>query len=165
MDHVKLTSTKPNPRICGGCTACCTVYPVAALNKKPGVTCQHVCETGCAIYSTHPKECRTFECLWRSNTLRAIDTDEDRPDKSGVIFGANFDKDLGLVLYAQEFREGSIEKLSPLINKIAQHYLIYLAYCDKNKNVIAGPFNRAKELSGFLEVKFNDRVTELLDSQ
>jgi len=161
MDHCKLTSNKPNPRVCGGCTACCTVYPVAALNKPPGVTCEHVCASGCAIYSTHPQECKTYECLWRSNHLG---TDEERPDKTGVIFGANFDEKLGLILYAQEFREGSIEKLLPLINKIARGYLVYLSYCNKNRNVIIGPFNRAKELSEFLEVKFNNKVAELLES-
>ncbi len=150
MDHVKLTSDKPNPRVCGGCTACCTVYPVAALNKKAGVTCQHVCETGCAIYSTHPQECKTYECLWRSNHLG---TDEDRPDKSGVIFGSNFDQELGLILYAQEFREGSIKKLMPLIQSIARCNLVYLAYCHNKNNVVMGPMNRATQLSEFLEAK------------
>jgi len=150
MDNVKLVSGKPNPRQCGECTACCTVYPVKALNKKPGVTCEHVCETGCAIYSTHPQECRTFECLWRGNHLGA---DEHRPDKIGVIFGSNFDKDLGLILYAQEFREGSIKKLLPLMQGIAHSHLIYLAYVGNKGNVVMGPFNRAKQLSEFLKAK------------
>jgi len=150
VDHVKLVSGKSNSRRCGECTACCTVYPVAALNKPPGVTCQHVCETGCGIWGSHPQECKTFECLWRSNHLG---TDEDRPDKSGVIFGSNFDNELGLILYAQEFREGSIEKLMPLLTMVARKNLIYLAYCKNINNVVMGPFNRAKQLSEFLEAK------------
>ena len=150
--HVKLVSGKQNDndRVCGECSACFTVYPVAALNKRPGVTCEHVCEKGCGIWGTHPQECRTYECLWRSNHLG---TDEDRPDKSGVIFGANFDDELGLILYAQEFREGSINKLMDMLNILARKHLVYLAYHGNVNNLVMGPFDRATQLSEFLESK------------
>jgi len=152
MDHVKLVTNtdKPNPRQCGGCTACCTVYPVKALNKPAAVTCKHVCSTGCAIYSTHPQECKTYECLWRANH---VGTEDDRPDKTGVIFGSNYDKDLGVILYAQEFRKGSIEKMLPMIENLARRNLVYLAYYGNKDSVVMGPFNRAAQLSEFLEAK------------
>jgi hypothetical protein len=60
----------PTPvRGCDGCTLCCKVMDVRALEKPSGTWCRH-CTTGagagCGIYDTRPTECRTFVCgyLW-----------------------------------------------------------------------------------------------------
>jgi hypothetical protein len=54
-------------RGCDGCTLCCKVMKVPALEKPAGTWCKH-CTTGagCGIYETRPTECRTFICgyLW-----------------------------------------------------------------------------------------------------
>jgi len=52
-------------RECGGCTMCCRVMGIGALDKPEGVWCPH-CEPGraCRIYDTRPQECRDFYCLW-----------------------------------------------------------------------------------------------------
>jgi hypothetical protein len=69
---------------CGGCTACCTIMSVDALNKETYTPCQHICQQGCAIYTDKPMECGVWECAWKSGW---IDGDERRrPDQLGVMF-------------------------------------------------------------------------------
>jgi hypothetical protein len=56
----------PQPaRTCGGCTLCCRVMGIAALDKPPGLWCPN-CNVGksCKVYETRPRECREFNCLW-----------------------------------------------------------------------------------------------------
>lgn len=71
-------------RVCGDCTVCCTVAPVATeqLRKPPNTTCPHCVATGCAIYASRPTDCRDSLCGWRSYP----ELDDDwRPDRSGVL--------------------------------------------------------------------------------
>ena len=71
-------------KLCGDCTACCTIMKVGALNKPDYTPCQHLCSKGCAIYSHKPAECDTWQCAWKSGW---IDGDERRrPDNLGVMF-------------------------------------------------------------------------------
>src|ERR1700761_2932404 len=54
---------KPTVRDCDGCTLCCKVIGVKALEKPMGTWCQHCVQaSGCAIYEERPTECRTFNC-------------------------------------------------------------------------------------------------------
>ena len=54
---------KATIRACEGCTLCCKVIGVQALEKPMGVWCEHcVPKGGCAIYAERPGECRTFDC-------------------------------------------------------------------------------------------------------
>ncbi len=69
-------------RICGECTACCTVLGVPELSKDQLTVCQHQCATGCAIYQLRPLSCQKYSCLWR---LGAIDDEACRPDRIGLI--------------------------------------------------------------------------------
>ncbi|HWA89190.1 MAG TPA: hypothetical protein VG889_04100 [Rhizomicrobium sp.] len=50
-------------RSCDGCTLCCKVLSVPALDKPGGTWCAH-CDParGCAIYEARPQECRDFFC-------------------------------------------------------------------------------------------------------
>lgn len=50
-------------RACAGCTLCCKLISVAAVEKPRDVWCRH-CDpkAGCAIYGERPDECRTFLC-------------------------------------------------------------------------------------------------------
>jgi hypothetical protein len=57
---------------------------VDELQKPAGVTCRHVCATGCAIYPTRPQICRPFRCLWLSGFANLFHEDE-RPDKTGMV--------------------------------------------------------------------------------
>ncbi len=52
-------------RSCDGCTMCCKVMEVVALQKPGQKWCPHCAiGTGCTIYETRPDECRTFYCGW-----------------------------------------------------------------------------------------------------
>ena len=55
--------TKSPVRSCDGCTLCCKVMGIAALEKPPGSWCTHCARTGsCRIYEERPQECREFNC-------------------------------------------------------------------------------------------------------
>jgi hypothetical protein len=67
-------------RSCGGCTACCGVFQVEAIDKGLWHSCLHQAK-GCAIHSERPADCRAFECFW----LQGFFLDEDRPDLTGLV--------------------------------------------------------------------------------
>ena len=70
-------------RVCGECTACCTILAVGELNKANYQSCPHNCGS-CAIYDSRPRTCRTWCCSW---LLGRIEGDEQRrPDKLGLVF-------------------------------------------------------------------------------
>jgi Fe-S-cluster containining protein len=69
-------------RACDGCTACCSVFGVEEIDKKPWVPCEHLNDRGCSVYETRPKMCHEFYCLWQSG----LGPDSTRPDKLGVVF-------------------------------------------------------------------------------
>lgn len=50
-------------RSCTGCTMCCKLLRIAALDKPRLEWCRH-CDIGigCRIYEDRPQECRTFDC-------------------------------------------------------------------------------------------------------
>lgn len=52
-------------RNCDGCTMCCKLMWVEALDKPRQKWCEH-CRVGvgCAIYYRRPDECRTFHCSY-----------------------------------------------------------------------------------------------------
>lgn len=53
-------------RSCDGCTLCCKLMRVSALQKPHLVLCEHCDEgIGCRIYADRPKECRDFYCTYR----------------------------------------------------------------------------------------------------
>jgi hypothetical protein len=68
---------------CGDCTACCTIFAIAELNKPQHVTCKHLCGTRCEIYEARPRECAEYFCGWRQGLVTGVDR---RPDKWGVVF-------------------------------------------------------------------------------
>lgn len=71
----------PN-RKCGGCTECCHTFQIKAVQKPPDCDCEHqVRGTGCRVYENRPEECSSYACLW----LIGWGTEEDRPDRSGVL--------------------------------------------------------------------------------
>jgi hypothetical protein len=74
-------------RACGGCTMCCKLLFIEALQKPMGVWCPHVVKgRGCGIYEDRPLPCRQFECLW----LSASDVpDHWRPDKSKMVLAGD----------------------------------------------------------------------------
>jgi hypothetical protein len=70
-------------RSCAGCTLCCKIMGIAALEKPPGAWCKH-CEPagGCRIYDDRPQECRTFFCGYLINGQLG---EEWKPSKSRLV--------------------------------------------------------------------------------
>lgn len=53
-------------RECDGCTLCCNLLAVPAIDKPQGQWCQHCApDKGCAIYRDRPGVCRAWNCGWR----------------------------------------------------------------------------------------------------
>ena len=77
-------------RTCGECRACCVAFGVhdGGVNKEPGKPCHHLrpapTTTACEIYEERPASCRAFRCFW----LQGMGHDDDRPDRTGVVVGA-----------------------------------------------------------------------------
>ena len=75
----KQRAYRNRPRTCGGCRACCFVFP---LGSKPRRTwCQHVTTTGCGCYAERPDVCREYACGWIRSNL----PENTRPDRSGML--------------------------------------------------------------------------------
>ena len=77
-------------RVCGACSACCTVATVPELEKPGGVACPHQRTDalgGCTIHGSEqrPTICSTFQCQW----LRGFGAEEDRPDLAGALVTIN----------------------------------------------------------------------------
>ncbi|MDA0654229.1 MAG: hypothetical protein O2905_05725 [Proteobacteria bacterium] len=82
-------------RVCGDCTLCCKLLPVAALDKPRFEWCRH-CDKGrgCGIYDDRPDACRTFACSylvspglgdeWRPSVARFFLTFEEEANRLGV---------------------------------------------------------------------------------
>lgn len=70
-------------RSCGTCTLCCKVYDVPSLEKPMGQWCRH-CQPGrgCGIHETRPTHCRSFHCLWMTETWLGP---EWKPERSKIV--------------------------------------------------------------------------------
>ena len=80
---------------CGGCTECCTAFPVIELKKLAWKYCKY-CKNGCTIYTERPKSCRLCKCSYIEIENAPI---ELRPDKCGVIFErANINTIVGTIV-------------------------------------------------------------------
>lgn len=96
-------------RVCGSCTACCTVLGVPELEKGTYEVCEHLCAAGCGIHAERPGSCRTFECQWLRGVLEVegrVDPDL-RPDSCGVIFDYQPESAFGEVYVAWEVEPGA----------------------------------------------------------
>jgi len=67
---------------CGGCTECCTAFPVVELNKPAWKYCT-LCKNGCTVYELRPQSCQDCFCCYRKSPTGLK---KYRPDKCGVIF-------------------------------------------------------------------------------
>ena len=72
-------------RICGDCTLCCRVVPVADLHKGANQRCRHQTHKGCRVYARLDQvspSCRLWSCQWLVNP----DAGElRRPDRAHYV--------------------------------------------------------------------------------
>jgi hypothetical protein len=111
-------------RMCGECTACCTVMAVKEIGKLQDVTCEHVCAEGCSIYTNRPSSCRDFNCLWRYE----FGEFGDRPDKLGLVFHPTGQSEFGQFICVREVWPGAIEAAQSRLDAwvAAGHVFIFI---------------------------------------
>ena len=116
-------------RKCGICSECCNVLAVDELQKKTFSTCSHSCAFGCNIYSQRPGSCRDYRCLWLDGHL----TDEDHPDKLGVIFTTTYHPEWGTVIMIVECKSRAISQpqVKKAIDQISDHMPLVLMRKDQ----------------------------------
>jgi hypothetical protein len=77
-------------RSCEGCDLCCIAPGISEMGKPPGERCSNLCGapgSSCSIYTSRPKVCIDFYCLWR--VTEAILPDWLRPADCGFMLGFN----------------------------------------------------------------------------
>jgi Fe-S-cluster containining protein len=109
---------------------CCNVTMVPELRKPERTWCTNCNESGCGIYETRPKSCRTFECAWLLGEL----PDEMRPDKVHVMIEKVTDS-IRLVLEEPGFI-GSWQKIEDELNKYAKLGITLLVNSDSGKHML-----------------------------
>jgi hypothetical protein len=80
-----LNENTPARRTCGECTACCTLVPVAGLNKAAHQRCKYSrAFKGCVVHHQpekgFPFECGVWSCVWL-----ASHEDLPRPDRGHMV--------------------------------------------------------------------------------
>lgn len=106
-------------RTCGDCDLCCTVLRVDELEKPARVPCDKLRaapESGCSIYGTRPRICRSYKCAWLLGSFG----DDDRPDRLGAVLDLEFRGDR-LWLQIREATTGSFDR-SDRLRQIADEY-------------------------------------------
>jgi hypothetical protein len=155
----------PNP--CGDCRACCVVLSIDEGDfHKPTMTpCQHLCDAGCAIYSSKPPICTGYYCMY---ACMADMNGQNRPDKLGVIFSMNdsqshFTRATGLpLMIAYEVWEGALTSYwgDKLVRKLSQHVpLAKVNYSTLNKRKVDPTVSLITDSTVFLgPSKFRKKV-------
>lgn len=132
-------------RSCGDCTACCHVLEVSGLRKPARQTCEHVCETGCAIYQDRPGQCRDFECAWLQDRASRF-RDSERPDKLGGAVVSTTNEEMrkrygmfALVIHLpDEVDPRAPGPLRTMINRLAKR-IVVIGAGRTDRRVLGGP--------------------------
>lgn len=108
-------------RVCGECTACCSVLEIPNLAKPAGVSCHNLGDQGCRIYDQRPESpCQTFRCAW----LQGFLDEDDRPDKSGgIVWQVNEGEETVTIISELPGRKVS-RKIFGWVNKISPHFRV-----------------------------------------
>ena len=91
-------------RGCDGCTVCCEILEIKAIDKPAHEPCQY-CDKGCTIYRERPEVCARFECAWLAGNWR----DELRPDRCGVMIYHDADKGYQALMFVDP------DQVNPLV--------------------------------------------------
>jgi len=122
---------------CGDCQLCCTLIPVKELKKPGNSVCEHQCASGCGIYTDRPQECRTYQCLWRSEEEFP---DEYRPDRIDCVIDLH-ETSIGLAVFCHQMREGQWqeENIYGLLIRIAKYNDCWICAVYGDKVAMAFP--------------------------
>lgn len=136
---------------CDGCTACCTLLPIEAINKPVNTPCQY-CDAGCSIYPDRPQTCAEFECAYLQGRNVPLSL---RPDNCGIIFIKRTDRIFSGVLMADrkptEAARGQIDAFlkqgfSVVLSSLSEKKPLLMLADNHNSDDIMGEYKEA--LSG-----------------
>ncbi len=158
-------------RLCDECTACCSVMGVTELDKGPNCDCVHLIPLGridrsggCDNYADRPHSCREFVCLWKH---RALESDEYRPDKLGLIFTLTTEASVGTpnqsgdglytLILAHAVWAGSPEeeRQKYILGQLSKNMLIFVCDDYLKKRVLIGPERQVREATAKLQLTSN----------
>ena len=119
-------------RICGGCTACCTVLDVPDAEAPPGCDCSFMIEGGCGIYPTRPNICRDWQCQWMADNDHKppLLRDDEKPDVIGIMFNIDIVEGWGALLVAHELRPGAVDEQVELLERLATSTTVMVRRCE-----------------------------------
>lgn len=121
--------------------------------KKPAFrVCPNQCPAGCAVYGSHPKECKTFQCIWLSDDQERLTRAEERPDRVGIVVTlVGFEIDLEdfrerygyLPLQAFESWPGSSKTWAAqkLLKRLSRRFIVVVSIYDSVERAMYGPEN------------------------
>ena len=83
LDPSSIVAVPAPGRACGPCTLCCKVYAVPDVQSPAGQWCRHArTGKGCGIHADRPQHCRSFHCLWMTESWLGP---EWRPDRARMV--------------------------------------------------------------------------------
>lgn len=151
---------------------------IKELEKPPYTSCKHECAKGCAIYESRPESCAGYYCVWlfegrpdlvkEGKELAGVTTDwptilreEERPDKSGLIFEAssinrsesNFEKETGVpFLTVRECKPDAFESYwgQKVLKRLSKRMLVIMVSADGRRRAI-GPPEKVRLVGQFLQ--------------
>ena len=148
------------PRGCGECQLCCEIFGVIELNKEQLEKCEHQCESGCDIYPTRPRECRMYQCIWKSDESIP---EEYRPDKLGVVIDKR-ETPIGPAIAAHQKEPNQWQQLPtwPILQHLCKDHNCWL-YCIHGKDRQAVfPAWAAEAQKRFDDIVQEDTAPEML---
>jgi len=76
-------------RVCGSCTLCCRLLPVAEIRKKANTRCSHQFSGGCRVYhkANFPLSCGFWSCRWLTGDASGV----RRPDRTHYVIDIMLD--------------------------------------------------------------------------
>ena len=169
--------TKSLVRKCGDCSACCYVLKVQnvaphtdgednrelkVFDKAEYTRCVHQKPRGtncCRIYKERPQACSTFACGW----LKGLGTQNDRPDKVGVVFTLE-QTALGPTLLGLETQKNATKNERPIMQlalRAAQtRNLALIVGNEGSRRIVYAPPGKEVELQKLLAQLSEEEVTE-----
>ena len=100
--------------LCGKCNVCCVIYRIDKkflswrdTDKAKGEICDKLINDRCVRYSSRPKLCKNFVCLWLKLSKEGMNNPEWRPDRLGfVVRTKEIDNKSAFVI--EEIEQGSL---------------------------------------------------------
>lgn len=161
-------------RSCGGCSACCHVFAIQALDKPVQRDCVHLdrsrAEHHCTIYAERPSECQEYLCAWVRED--GFGDDAHRPDKVGLLFTPRGNRREvtsfagPFTLIAHETRPGALtdEVATEFLEHVASHFVVIVPHGPRLERYrLMGPERKVRAVVEWCRANGFDRPTGIFE--